>query len=133
MIRINPDEIPEEVYEIGCRVLSKSIRKFYDDPENRRKYEVWKDTEDGRRANLSKEERERFDAEHIRKRGGETTSCVICGEIIRIYGNNAEPVARGECCNTCNLRIVVPARIKQIDLNQINPDSKGVKHDDQRI
>ena len=40
--------------------------------------------------------------------------CVICGQKFSGYGNNAEPVARGECCDDCNLKVVVPARIKMI-------------------
>ena len=42
--------------------------------------------------------------------------CTICGGIIRpkgswLDGNNAEPVARGRCCDDCNLLVVVPARL----------------------
>ncbi len=40
--------------------------------------------------------------------------CVICGQPIIGYGNNAEPVANGYCCDECNLDTVVPARIQQI-------------------
>ena len=40
--------------------------------------------------------------------------CVICGKKYSGYGNNADPVAKGECCDDCNLKVVVPARIKQI-------------------
>lgn len=28
-----------------------------------------------------------------------------------IYGNNAEPIARGRCCDTCDCLIVIPARM----------------------
>ena len=39
--------------------------------------------------------------------------CVFCGrELSDGYGNNAEPVAIGECCDDCNMEIVVPARIE---------------------
>jgi len=30
------------------------------------------------------------------------------------YGNNAHPVNNGRCCDTCNITIVIPARIEQI-------------------
>ena len=40
--------------------------------------------------------------------------CVICGKKISGHGNNAEPVAQGTCCDDCNLKIVVPERIKQV-------------------
>ena len=42
------------------------------------------------------------------------TECVICGKQIAGYGNNAEPVMIGECCNECNLHIVIPARIFEL-------------------
>ena len=42
------------------------------------------------------------------------TNCVICGKAFDGYGNNADPVADGECCDECNMNIVVPARIEQI-------------------
>ena len=40
--------------------------------------------------------------------------CVICGKVFTGYGNNAEPVADGECCDKCNSDVVVPARIKEL-------------------
>ena len=40
--------------------------------------------------------------------------CVICGKEISGYGNNAEPVATGNCCDDCNYDVVVLARIRQI-------------------
>ena len=41
--------------------------------------------------------------------------CVICGKQIKGYGNNPEPVKNhGQCCDTCNLEVVIPARLKQI-------------------
>lgn len=49
--------------------------------------------------------------------------CCICGDPIEGYGNNAEPVCAGRCCDSCNIKIVLPARI--IDLTnqrQINMD-----------
>jgi hypothetical protein len=38
--------------------------------------------------------------------------CVICGCEIKGYGNNAEPVKSGRCCDTCNATKVIPARLK---------------------
>ena len=43
----------------------------------------------------------------------ETKKCVICGKEFEGYGNNAEPVADGTCCDDCNLSIVVPARLSE--------------------
>ena len=38
--------------------------------------------------------------------------CVICGDTIERYGNNAAPIADGICCDQCNKEKVIPARIK---------------------
>lgn len=39
--------------------------------------------------------------------------CSICGKIIvGEFGNNAQPVNNGRCCNNCNYSIVIPARIR---------------------
>ena len=37
--------------------------------------------------------------------------CCICGEEINGYGNNAEPLAEGECCDRCNIEVVIPYRL----------------------
>jgi len=47
--------------------------------------------------------------------------CCICKEEIEIEengwasGNNAEPVMEGRCCNNCNMELVIPKRIKNIN------------------
>lgn len=38
-------------------------------------------------------------------------TCVICGKEITGYGNNAEPVKKGLCCDKCNKEKVIPARV----------------------
>jgi len=40
--------------------------------------------------------------------------CTICKKQIEGYGNNAEPIKQGNCCDLCNDRYVIPARINQI-------------------
>lgn len=40
--------------------------------------------------------------------------CTICGKSYRGYGNSADPVNAGRCCDDCNLHVVVPARIKMV-------------------
>ena len=40
--------------------------------------------------------------------------CVICGEKISGHGNNADPVKRGCCCDDCNIKVVVPERLKKL-------------------
>ena len=39
------------------------------------------------------------------------TKCVICGLDYSGYGNNAEPVKSGRCCNSCNDMTVIPMRM----------------------
>ena len=36
--------------------------------------------------------------------------CSICGEEYIGYGNNAQPVNDGRCCDECNRRTVIPIR-----------------------
>ena len=40
-------------------------------------------------------------------------TCCFCGLPFYGYGNNAEPVIKnGVCCDECNLKKVIPARMK---------------------
>lgn len=41
--------------------------------------------------------------------------CVICHQPFEGYGNNAEPVAEGRCCDECNAKVVIPARIEEMN------------------
>lgn len=51
--------------------------------------------------------------------------CSICGKIIfGGYGNNAYPINDGICCNECDVKEVIPARIMEI-LNR----NKGERDD----
>lgn len=38
--------------------------------------------------------------------------CVLCGKTIEGYGNNAMPLKKGLCCDECNCKKVLPARVK---------------------
>ena len=47
--------------------------------------------------------------------------CCICGKEFYGYGNNPEPVkSEGYCCDDCNEKYVVPARIHLIYNNTNN-------------
>ena len=46
------------------------------------------------------------------KESKESKTCCICKEPIKGYGNNAEPVCSGTCCDKCNMDVVIPARVK---------------------
>lgn len=54
--------------------------------------------------------------------------CCICGndieklrndkgQVVWDQGNNAEPVAKGRCCNVCNTTRVLPTRIQRWQLS----------------
>ncbi len=41
--------------------------------------------------------------------------CSICkGPLEQKYGNNAQPINDGRCCNFCDNTVVIPTRIKMI-------------------
>lgn len=43
----------------------------------------------------------------------EKKKCCLCGEEIEGFGNRPYPLAdEGECCETCNITRVIPARFK---------------------
>ena len=51
--------------------------------------------------------------------------CSICGELNEewpggFYGNSAEPINDGRCCDWCNGTRVLPARIKLIQQKTAN-------------
>ncbi len=50
--------------------------------------------------------------------------CSICKESIQENrSNNAEPVNSGRCCDSCNMTVVIPARLAMFlspDFNQDN-------------
>ncbi len=47
------------------------------------------------------------------KTQGHFIKCVICGETKEEFGNNAMPVAKGVCCDSCN-REVLLARLDAV-------------------
>ena len=65
-VKIDPADVPSWVFEAGCEIISESIRRFYEDENNRRGYEEWLKTPEGQRASLPREERKKYDAEHAR-------------------------------------------------------------------
>ena len=45
--------------------------------------------------------------------------CCICGEESYGYGNNPEPYKHeGRCCDACNMKFVIPARMAQLNNNE---------------
>lgn len=49
-------------------------------------------------------------------------NCCICNKPIRGYGNNAEPVKKGTCCDKCNNKFVILARM--LDIQMISAKDK---------
>jgi hypothetical protein len=43
-------------------------------------------------------------------------TCSICQLPFSEYGNNAEPVNSGRCCDSCNDMVVIPARLNSFRL-----------------
>lgn len=37
--------------------------------------------------------------------------CCICGRDFIEFGNNADPIKKGICCDYCNVRFIIPGRI----------------------
>ena len=44
--------------------------------------------------------------------------CSICKEPYAGWGNNAWPVNNGRCCNDCNWIAVIPARLRDMHLQE---------------
>ena len=43
--------------------------------------------------------------------------CVICGKEFTGWGNNPDPVEdHGECCDDCNMTVVIPARLGMLGI-----------------
>ena len=111
-VKIDPALIPDYVYDDACRILEQCIKAARREPGYQEELEVFKQTKAGQRAMLrTPKERAAFDAANKKS---DTEICVICGCEYTTVGNNAEPVAEGDCCNDCNIRVVVPARLKQL-------------------
>jgi hypothetical protein len=49
-----------------------------------------------------------------------TETCCICRETYRGFGNNAQPYRDGRCCDDCNTRYVLKARMADFELDH-NP------------
>jgi len=52
---------------------------------------------------------------------GNIIKCILCNHFIRpnmgwTLGNNAQPLARGRCCNECN-KLVIKERLRQHLMN----------------
>lgn len=53
--------------------------------------------------------------------------CSICGKEFDGFGNNAEPVNDGLCCDKCNNDIVIPRRLADLDKKKLIDVKKKVE------
>lgn len=53
----------------------------------------------------------------------EIQKCILCEKEFDGYGNNAQPLAEGRCCDNCNLEKVIPARLQNQTKNDIMQSS----------
>ena len=47
------------------------------------------------------------------------SNCSICNDEFEGFGNNAEPINSGQCCDDCNWSLVIPARLDMLDSNEL--------------
>ena len=60
--------------------------------------------------------------------------CVICHKPFEGYGNNAEPVAEGRCCDECNAKVVIPARIEEMNkYKKLDEAKEKVEPEEQQV
>ena len=43
--------------------------------------------------------------------------CCLCGKELIGFGNNAEPVDSGRCCDECNYAYVIPVRMAMMNID----------------
>ena len=53
--------------------------------------------------------------------------CSICYNEYSEWGNNASPVNSGTCCNKCNLKVVIPARLSLMISKKIIDKANKIK------
>ena len=51
--------------------------------------------------------------------------CSICGNEIKGYSHNADPINDGRCCTECNNNIVIQKRIEMMNSTEINVLNKA--------
>lgn len=41
--------------------------------------------------------------------------CILCKRSYEGFGNNAEPLAKGRCCDNCNIKVILE-RLKDVPI-----------------
>lgn len=63
-------------------------------------------------------------------KGRNKMKCCICGKEIEGYGNNPSPVKdEGECCDSCNMRYVITARLGRLLFNERKEEKEESKNE----
>jgi hypothetical protein len=53
-------------------------------------------------------------------------TCVLCEKQFLGWGNNAEPLSDGICCNQCFNEVIFPQRNLQLKIHALNEDLKNL-------
>lgn len=91
--------------------------------------DILNDIEDGKLSDIQKRAAKHLGEELIeavdeQENVSDEHKCCICGGPLGKYGNNAEPVANGKCCDDCNIDVVIPARLNASKNNRIIEEDK---------
>lgn len=110
---MSEEELKRELMELIPKVLGSQSRKktpmkheWNDEDREEFKQSVLSHLDDLERKGLLGEGVENYATKEV-------TPCCICKRPIEGYGNNAEPVCKGTCCDECNREKVIPARINK--------------------
>ncbi len=45
-VKINPNEIPDTDYDLGCSILASSVKRCFEQPGTKEEYEEWLESEE---------------------------------------------------------------------------------------
>lgn len=101
-------ELAKDLFAEQCEFVSGEKPMFFEvgnyEEDNAVRVEV-----------LSEDELAGFGFNESLKEAKEEHECCICHKKFKGFGNNAEPVCDGICCDDCNWRVVIPARVKEYE------------------
>ncbi len=58
-VKVDAKQITDADYEAGCRILSASVKRYFEQPDVKESYEAWLETDEGKRAALPSSKRRR--------------------------------------------------------------------------
>lgn len=61
-----------------------------------------------------------------------TYKCCFCNKKFNNFGNNALPLKEGTCCDICNIKYVIPERLKHFKILQQTTDGIIEKESNQQ-